>query len=180
MVACSSIYNLWVYIGCTVYDERIAPRCNRDGKDNRRLRTLDYVAVYGLITGSLVPLCLVLFRGTVGFAVLAVAAVVTAFGVTMRSVYHRLPAYISLTLYLCLGWLPVFLVVLNKNVLPLGGLLLFISGGLFYTLGSVVYAREKPNLIKEKFGFHEIWHIAVLLGALCHFLFMYWYVLPVK
>jgi len=149
-------------------------------KTNRRLRTLDYVAVYGLITGSLVPLCLVLFRGVLGYTVLVVALMVTAFGVTMRSVYYTLPAYISLTLYLCLGWLPVFLVLLDRSILSIGGLLLFIAGGLFYTLGSIVYAREKPNPVKEKFGFHEIWHIAVLLGALCHFLFMYRYVLPVK
>ena len=149
-------------------------------KTNRRLRTLDYVAVYGLITGSLVPVCLVLFRGVLGYSVLAVALAVTAFGVTMRSIYHTLPNYISLTLYLCLGWLPVLLILLSRSVLSAGGLLWFFAGGFFYTAGSIVYGLRAPNPIKGRFGFHEIWHVAVLLGVLCHYMFMYLYVLPVK
>ncbi len=153
---------------------------NGSEKTNRRLRTLDYVAVYALITGTIVPVCLVLFRGTLGYSVLAVALVVTAFGVTMRSVYHTLPSYVSLTLYLCLGWLPALLILLDPSVLPNGGIAWLIAGGLFYTAGSMVYGLEKPNVLKGRFGFHEIWHVAVLLGAFCHFLFMYWYVLPVR
>jgi len=149
-------------------------------KTNRRLRTLDYVAVYGLIAGTIVPLCLVLYRGPLGYAALAVVLIVTAFGVTMRSIYHTLPSYVSLTLYLCLGWLPVLLILLDPGVLAVGGIIWLIIGGLFYTCGAMVYARESPNIIEERFGFHEIWHIAVLLGALSHFLFMYWYVLPVN
>lgn len=146
-------------------------------KTNRRLRTLDYVAVYGLILGTIVPICLIVFKGSLGYSVLFVAGLVTAFGITMRSVYHNLPAYVSLTLYLCLGWLPALLFLID-NTANTSGLSYIIAGGLFYTFGSMVYGLEKPNILPRKFGFHEIWHIAVLLGALSHFLYMYFYVLP--
>lgn len=146
-------------------------------KTNRRLRTLDYVAVYGLILGTIVPICLIVFKGSLGYSVLFVASLVTAFGITMRSIYHNLPAYVSLTLYLCLGWSPALLFLLDSDT-NTAGLIYIIAGGLFYTFGSMVYGLEKPNILPRKFGFHEIWHIAVLLGALCHFLYMYFYVLP--
>jgi len=148
-------------------------------KTNRRLKTLDYVAVYGLILGTVVPISLIVFRGAVGYSVLFVAILVTSFGITMRSVYHNLPSYVSLTLYLCLGWLPAFLFLLDSDPAQTGGVGYIIAGGLFYTLGSVVYGLEKPTIMKGKLGFHEIWHIAVILGALCHFMYMYIYVLPI-
>lgn len=150
---------------------------NGSEKTNRTLRTLDYVAVYGLILGTIVPICLIVFKGALGYSVLFVASLVTAFGITMRSIYHNLPAYVSLTLYLCLGWLPALLFLIDNSV-STEGLAYIVAGGLFYTFGSMVYGLEKPNIFHAKFGFHEIWHIAVMLGALCHFLYMYFYVLP--
>jgi len=151
---------------------------NGTEKTNRRLRTLDYVAVYALITGTLVPLCLVAYKGPLGYAALFVALLVTAFGITMRSVYHGLPSYVSLTLYLCLGWLPALLLVVEPNVLPAGAIGWLLAGGIFYTVGSIIYGQEKLVIVQDKFGFHELWHIAVLLGAFCHFMFMYLYILP--
>jgi hemolysin III len=147
---------------------------------NKRLRTLDYIAVYGLIVGTIVPVCLVMFRGVVGFAVLATVIVAASFGIVMRSLYDNLPQYVSLTLYVCLGWLPIVLPVLSEVSIPEGGLALLVGGGLSYTIGALIYAKEKPNPIPGKFGFHEIWHIAVILGALCHFIFLYRYVLPLN
>lgn len=152
---------------------------NGSDKTNKRLRTLDYVAVYGLILGTITPVCLVLYRGVLGGVVLVVAAIAVAFGVTMRSIYETLPGYVSLTLYLCLGWLPALLMLLDRSVVSSGAVALLLGGGIFYSGGAVVFGLEKPNIVKGKFGFHEIWHLAVLLGALCHYLFMYNYVLPV-
>lgn len=149
-------------------------------KLNRRLRTLDYVSVYALITGTITPVCLVLFRGPTGMAVFIVALLVTAFGVTMRSVYHTLPEYVSMTLYLCLGWLPVLMLLLEPNIVPAGGVLWLTLGGLCYTGGAIVFALEKRAKKQLALGYHEIWHIAVLAGALCHYVFMYSYVLTAQ
>lgn len=145
---------------------------------NKRLRTLDYIAVYGLIVGTITPVCLITFRGVVGYAVLGTVLLAAAFGIVMRSLSENLPQYVSLTLYICLGWLPILLPFFTEVSIPFGGLLWLVGGGLFYTVGAIIYAREKPNPIPGTFGFHEIWHIAVLLGALCHYIFLYRYVLP--
>lgn len=145
---------------------------------NKRLRTLDYIAVYGLIVGTIVPVCLVMFRGVVGYALLGTVVLAAAFGIVMRSLKEDLPQHVSLTLYICLGWLPILLPLFTDVAIPLDGLMLLISGGTFYTVGAIIYAREKPNPIPGVFGFHEIWHIAVLAGALCHYIFLYRYVLP--
>jgi hemolysin III len=64
--------------------------------------------------------------------------------------------------------------------LPLPGVALVVLGGLLYTGGAIVFGSERPNPLPGTFGFHEIWHVAVILGALCHFLFMYFYVLPLS
>ncbi len=144
---------------------------------NRVFRTLDYSAVYALIFGTITPVCLVLFPGVLGYSTLITAALVIGFGITMRSVFHTLPSYISLTLYLCLGWLPVIMILLSPNTLSPRATVWLLVGGISYTLGSVVFGRQKPNPIPGKLGFHELWHIFVLFGALAHYIFIYQFVL---
>ncbi len=153
---------------------------NGSDKTNRRLRTLDYIAIYGLIVGTVAPICLVMFRGIAGYATLGTIILVAAFGITIRSIYINLPGYISQTLYIVMGWLPILLPITTGINFSVGGLALLLGGGLFYTAGAIVFGAEKPNLIPGKFGFHEIWHISVLLGALCHYVFLYKYILPMS
>ena len=148
---------------------------NGSEKTNRRLRTWDYTAVYGLIIGTITPICLTLFRGVVGYGVLATAIAVASFGITMRWIFEDFPSYISLTLYLCLGWLPILLPLLSEVDIPSGGIVWLVGGGIFYTIGAFIFGIEKPNPIPGIFGFHEIWHIAVLAGALMHYIFLYQY-----
>ncbi len=145
---------------------------------NKRLRSLDYVAIYALIVGTITPVCLIMFKGVVGYSVLATIVAVAVFGAIMQLIYENLPNYFSLTIYICLGWLPIFLPVLSDINIPSGGLIWLVGGGLFYTIGALIYGREKPNPLPGKFGFHEIWHIAVLAGALCHYIFLYRFILP--
>lgn len=153
---------------------------NGSEKTNKHLRTLDYTAVYGLIIGTIAPICLIMFRDIVGYSVLGAVVIAGAFGITMRSIFSNLPGYVSQTLYVCMGWLPIFLPILTDIKIPISGLFLLVGGGLFYTIGAVIFGLEKPNPKRTlgKLGFHEIWHIAVLAGALCHYIFIYKYVLP--
>lgn len=151
---------------------------NGSEKTNRRLRTLDYIAVYGLIVGTIVPVCLVMFRGTVGYAVLATVVITATFGALMRGFFADLPGYFSQTLYICLGWLPILLPLLTDVKIPIVGLILLVGGGISYTIGAIIFGLEKPNPLPGKFGFHEIWHVAVLVGALMHYIFLYKFVLP--
>jgi len=145
---------------------------------NTVLRTFDYTAVFGLIAGTVTPLCLILYRNPLGWSVLGVVWVIAAAGIALRSVFRDLPKHITNTLYIVLGWLPAVLVLIGQRQLPFGGLLLLMLGGLLYSFGFVIFVIERPNPRPGQFGFHEIWHILVVAAALCHYLFMYWFVLP--
>ena len=146
-------------------------------RTNQVLRTLDYAAVFTLIAGTVTPLVLVLFRNTFGWAVLGAVWVIAIAGIVVRSVFPQLPKYVTSTLYIVLGWIPVLL-VLSGVALPFGAYALLALGGLAYSVGFVIFVAERPNPVPGFFGFHEIWHILVVLAALLHYLLMYFYVLP--
>ena len=143
---------------------------------NRILRTIDYDSVFLLIAGTSTPLVLVLFRTTYGWAVLGGVWAIALAGIIMRSVWQRLPRYIVNTLYIVLGWVSVLLVGAGSSF-PVGALVLMAAGGVVYSVGFVVYVIERPNWWPGVFGFHELWHVLVVLGALLHYLLIYFYVL---
>lgn len=144
---------------------------------NAVLRTFDYDAVFLLIAGTVTPLVLVLFRTTFGWTVLGAVWAIAAAGIALRSGLPGLPKYVTNTLYIALGWMPVLLVVADVS-LPLGALALMAAGGLCYSAGFVVFVVERPNPWPGVFGFHELWHVLVVLGAVLHYLLVYFYVLP--
>lgn len=146
-------------------------------RTNQVLRTLDYAAVFTLIAGTVTPLVLVVFRNAFGWAVLGSVWVIAVGGIAVRSVFPRLPKYVTSTLYIVLGWMPLLL-VLSGVTLPFGAYALLAAGGLAYSVGFVVFVAERPNPVPGVFGFHEIWHLLVVLGALCHYLLMWFFVLP--
>ncbi len=144
---------------------------------NEVLRTLDYDSVFLLIAGSTTPMVLVLFRTTYGWTVLGAVWVIAGAGIVARSILRQLPKYVTNTLYIALGWMPVLLVGSGASV-PGGALLLMAAGGLLYSAGFVVFVIERPNPWPGVFGFHEIWHLVVVVAAVLHYLLMYFYVLP--
>jgi hemolysin III len=144
---------------------------------NEILRTLDYDSVFFLIAGSVTPLVLVLFRTIYGWTVLGAVWVIAALGIVLRSMVRQLPKYVTNTLYITLGWVPVLLVGAGGS-LPAGAYVLMAVGGLVYSAGFVIFVIERPNPWPGVFGFHEIWHLMVVVAALLHYLLMYFYVLP--
>jgi len=145
---------------------------------NEILRTLDYDSVFFLIAGSVTPLVLVLFRTTYGWTVLGGVWAIAVMGIVLRSMLRELPKYVTNTLYITLGWVPVLLVGAGGS-LPAGAYALMAVGGLVYSAGFVIFVIEKPNPWPGVVGFHEIWHLMVVIAALLHYLLMYFYVLPV-
>mmetsp|Transcript_16185 Transcript_16185/g.33214 ORF Transcript_16185/g.33214 Transcript_16185/m.33214 type:complete len:267 (-) Transcript_16185:406-1206(-) len=145
-----------------------------------RLRMLDYVAIYPLIAGTFTPLTLVFYHGSyIGWTFCSVVWALAIFGMTMTvCMFSKIPKWMSMTMYITMGWLGAFFSCWLLPVVGWRGLSLFIIGGLFYTGGGYIYTTEQPNPIPGHFGFHEIWHIAVMLGAGSHWCLMYFYVLP--
>jgi hemolysin III len=144
------------------------------------LKMLDYLAIYPLIAGTFTPLCLVPFHdSTIGWSFCAVVWFLAIVGMIFTYRMHgSIPKWLSMTTYLTLGWLGALMSYWLWEALGSGGMGLFVLGGVFYTVGGYVYTAEKPNPFPGSFGFHEIWHVAVMLGAGTHWFLMYIYVLP--
>ncbi len=150
---------------------------DRGPRVNEILRTIDYDSVFLLIAGTATPLVLVLFRNVYGWTVLGGVWTIAVLGIVLRSVWRRVPKYVTNTLYIVLGWMAALLAGVASSV-PLGAVVLMAAGGVAYTVGFVVYVVEKPNPRPGFFGFHELWHVLVVLAALLHYLLIYFYVLP--
>jgi len=139
------------------------------------LKKLDHIMIFFLIAGTYTPFCLITLQGYLGWFILSAVWIIALFGVFFKIYFIHAPRYLYTGIYLIMGWIIIFAIYpLYKN-LHIYGTYLLLSGGLFYTIGAIIYAIKKPDPIPDLFGFHEIWHIFVILGTFCHFLSIYLY-----
>lgn len=146
----------------------------------RALRIADFAAIYPLIAGTFTPPCLVFLHATgFGWVLLGTVWFLAGGGIAIIvSAFDHLPKWLPLTMFLAMGWMGAFLALAIYKYVGLGGVALIAAGGVAYSVGGVIYHTETPNPVPGRFGFHEIWHCMVLLGALLHWLFMWFYVVP--
>jgi hemolysin III len=143
-----------------------------------RLRRLDRVGIYLLIAGTYTPLCLVPLRGGWGWSLLGVVWGLALLGSVCELAWHTAPKWVGLGLYLTMGWLAVIAVGPLTRTLTGAGLAWLVAGGLVYSIGTVVYATDRPRLWPGIFEAHDLWHVFVLAGSACHFVLMFRFVLP--
>ncbi|MDR7238236.1 PAQR family membrane homeostasis protein TrhA [Neobacillus drentensis] len=141
------------------------------------LRRLDHSMIFILIAGTYTPFCFISLNGKIGAILFSIISGIAISGVVFKMVWFNCPRWISTALYLAMGWMIVFVFSpLTGSLNPIG-LFLLILGGIFYTIGGVIYGA-KPKFLKSKYmGFHEIFHIFILLGSLAHFLTVFLYVI---
>jgi hemolysin III len=142
------------------------------------LRKLDHSAIYLLIAGTYTPICLHFFTGFWRVGLLAVVWALAVLGIGVKLFVIRAPRWVTAAVYLAMGWLSLSAIREILVSLPPGALVWLLLGGLFFTGGAVIYVWKKPDLFPGIFGFHEIWHIFVILGAFSHFVLMAAYVAP--
>jgi hemolysin III len=141
------------------------------------LRRLDHSMIFILIAGSYTPFCFIALKGKQGFILYSIIATVAVVGVLFKMIWFKCPRWISTLLYVAMGWVAVFLISPLYKALSPNGTILLLLGGIFYTIGALIYAI-KPKFLKIKyFGFHEIFHIFIMLGTLTHFLCVFKYVI---
>ena len=141
------------------------------------LRRLDHAMIFLLIAGSYTPFCLIALKGVTGWVLFSIIITIAIVGISFKLIWFNCPRWLSTSIYVLMGWIAVFLMGPLKIALSTQGLLLLIIGGVFYTIGAVIYAT-KPNFLKSKYlGFHEIFHIFIMLGTLTHFLCVFKYVI---
>jgi hemolysin III len=142
------------------------------------LRKLDHSAIYLLIAGSYTPICYNMFTGFWKWDMLAIVWSIALIGIGVKIFIIKSPRWATAGIYVGMGWLAIFALQEMLTRLPAGALIWLAAGGIIYTLGAVVYATRIFNFVPGKFGFHEVWHIFVILGALAHFIVMLAYVAP--
>lgn len=137
------------------------------------LRKLDHIMIFVLIAGTYTPVCLVTLRGVLGYVLLAIVWTLALAGLFFKVFYLEAPRWVYTAIYLMMGWLVVAFVVPLVRALSPGTIIWLFVGGVFYSLGAVIYGLKRPNLVRGWLGFHEVFHIFILLGSVSHFYFIY-------
>lgn len=140
-------------------------------------RRLDHSMIYLLIAGTYAPFCLIALKGTTGYILFSIISIMAISGILFKMIWFNCPRWVSTALYIGMGWIIVFLASPLAATLGSQGMFLLIAGGLFYTIGGVIYGLKPKIHFIKKLGFHEIFHIFILLGTFCHFLCVFEYVL---
>lgn len=141
------------------------------------LRRIDHAMIFILIAGSYTPFCLIALKGIKGYSMFILVATIAICGVLFKMIWFNCPRWISTSIYVGMGWLSLAIVVPLYNSIPLGGIVLLILGGVFYTVGAIIYGIKPEALKLKHFGYHEIFHMFILLGSLCHFISVFKYVI---
>lgn len=151
---------------------------NISGKALCIFRKLDHMMIFVLIAGSYTPVCLIVLGGSLGYTLLAVVWAIALFGMALKACWITCPKWFSSLIYIAMGWVCVAVFGPLWSVLPHAAFGWLLAGGIIYTIGGVIYALKFPVLNgKYKFfGSHELFHLFVMGGSICHFIFMYLYV----
>lgn len=141
------------------------------------LRRLDHSMIFILIGGSYMPFCLLALHGVTRIIFTSIIAALTISGVLFKMIWFKCPRWLSTVLYIGMGWMAVFVIYPLYSSISLVGVLWLLAGGILYTLGGIIYATKPKFLSFNHIGFHEIFHIFILLGSLSHFICIFTYVL---
>ncbi|PID47342.1 MAG: hemolysin D [Proteobacteria bacterium] len=157
-----------LYVASTLYHSSKKPELRK------RLRILDHASIYVLIAGTYTPFTLVSLNGTIGWLLFSISWGFALIGIILKLFFTGKYNLISTLMYVFMGWLIIFAIKpLIHNLSP-DGLFWLVAGGISYTIGAILYSIKKI-----KFN-HAIFHILVLIGSCCHFLSVFFYVLPIE
>ena len=142
-----------------------------NGRDSiiLNLRKLDHSAIYLLIAGTYTPICMYFFSGFWKSGMLILIWSLAIIGIIVKLFVINAPRWITAGVYLLMGWLAIMGIEEILRTMPNTAIIWMVIGGLFYTIGAIIYITKFLDFIPGKFGFYEVWHIFVILGAFRHF-----------
>lgn len=145
---------------------------------NRRLRKLDHMMIFILIAGTYTPVCLIVLGNRMGYALLGLVWGIALVGIVINAFWISCPKWFSSLIYIAMGWACVLAFSQIVQALPPAAFGWLLAGGIIYTIGGVIYALKLPifNSKHKNFGSHEIFHLFVMGGSLCHYVMMYGFV----
>ncbi|MEX0962222.1 MAG: hemolysin III family protein [Simkaniaceae bacterium] len=146
-----------VYTTSTLYH-----LCRNQAK--KLLQRLDHISIYLLISGTYMPIVLLVLKGKAGWILFGIESSMCVIGVTFKAIYGHKYEALSCIFYLLMGWLIIFVIKPLVASLPFHALVWLFTGGVFYTGGVIFFALDK-----KYHYFHAIWHLFVLAGSFAHF-----------
>lgn len=164
-----SIYGgslILLYLASTLYHSAKKPKLRG------RLQIFDHAAIYVLIAGTYTPFTLVTLNGTTGWIMFGITWAFALTGIILKIIFTGRFNLLSTIMYVFMGWIVVLAIKPLIHNLPFMGLMWLFAGGVFYTIGAVLYSIKS---IKYN---HAIFHVFVLAGSFCHFMAIFFYVLP--
>ena len=162
-----------LYAASTIYHTLdISPRINRI------LRKADHMMIFILIAGTYTPVCMLVLGDRTGWILLALVWGIAILGNLMNALWINCPKWLSSLVYIAMGWVCVLAFGKIIAALPRQAFGWLLAGGIIYTVGGIIYAMKLPffNQKHRFFGSHEIFHLFVMGGSLCHYIMMYAFV----
>lgn len=141
------------------------------------LQKLDHSMIFMLIAGSYTPLCLISLKGAKGVVIFSIVATMAISGVLFKMIWFKCPRWLSTSIYISMGWIAIFVLSPLQNAISTMGIFWLVAGGVLYTIGGVIYGLKHTVLSNKYLGFHEIFHIFILLGSMAHFICIFNYVI---
>ncbi len=140
-------------------------------------KKLDHAMIFVLIAGSYAPFCLVALHGKIGLKLFSIVTTCAVLGIIFKLCWVTCPKWLSSTMYIVIGWFAIFAIYPMSQVLSGTALFLLVLGGIIYTIGGIIYALKNDYIKIGSFGNHEIFHMFIMVGTLCHFLCVFLYII---
>lgn len=161
-----------LYAASTIYHS-----VDSTDKVNKRLRKIDHMMIFIMIAGSYTPVCLIALHNTTGYLLCVAVWAIAILGIIFKAFWITCPKWVSSVLYISMGWLCVLAFFPIFRSLPRAGFGWLLAGGVIYTIGGVIYGLKLPifDSRHKNFGSHEIFHVFVMAGSVCHFILVYFF-----
>ena len=136
-------------------------------------RKMDRLAIFFMIAGSYTPICYFFLDDNWRLPMISMQWGLVAFGLCSQLFFPRAPRMIYAVIFLIMGWMLVFQIQQIIEAMSPDQVTLLFAGGVAFTLGAIIYAIKKPLMLPGVFSFHELFHVMVLIGGVCHYALIY-------
>jgi len=147
-----------------------------EGEQLKLFRKIDHIMIFVFIAASYTPISLLALKGAWGWSIFGVVWFVAIAGFFMKVFWLNAPRILYTAIYLLMGWIVIVAIYPLSKVWSSGGLFYLFLGGASYSVGAIIYALKKPNPWPNFFGFHEIFHVFIMIGSFFHFWMVYKYI----
>ena len=151
---------------------------NLSGNKLKVFRKIDHMMIFVLIAGSYTPVCVIALGGTMGYTLLAIVWGLAIAGILLKAFWVTCPKWFSSIIYIAMGWVCLSVFGTLWDTLSRASFFWLLAGGIIYTIGGIIYALKLPifNARHKYFGSHEVFHLFVMGGSICHSICMYLFV----